>query len=166
MQFLLPQKIFQSFSLICVNGFCLGFVIWRTWQCVKNYQDHPVGTRLSLEESASLPFPAITVCGRHSGKFGWTSFNETYLEKNLPHQVLHMYLCGKAKQRVLENVIRTNFCIQKSKVQNNIMCPLGDSSWYRQPILPKFGGFFGLCCTSPLKGHMIWFCTLLFCIPQ
>ena len=71
-----------------------------------------------------------------------------------------------AKQMVLKNVIRTNWDIQKSKVQNNIMCPLGDSSWYRQPILPKFGGFFGLCCTSPLKGHMIWFCTLLFCIPQ
>ena len=52
------------------------------------------------------------------------------------------------------------------KNKNHIMCPLGDSSWHRQPILPKFGGFFGLCCTSPLKGHMIWFCILLFCIPQ
>ena len=33
-----------------------------------------------------------------------------------------------AKQMVLKNVIRTNWGIQKSKVQNNIMCPLGDSS--------------------------------------
>ena len=33
-----------------------------------------------------------------------------------------------AKQMVLKNVIRTNWGIQKSKVQNNIMCPSGDSS--------------------------------------
>ena len=31
--------------------------------------------------------------------------------------------------------------MQKSKVQNPIMRPLGDSSWHRQPILPKFGVF-------------------------
>ena len=33
-----------------------------------------------------------------------------------------------AKQMVLKNVIRTNWGIQKSKVQNNIMCPIRDSS--------------------------------------
>ena len=33
-----------------------------------------------------------------------------------------------AKQMVLKNVIRTYWGIQKNKVQNNIMCPLGDSS--------------------------------------
>ena len=75
------------------------------------------------------------------------------------YQALYLQRCSPekfcAKQMVLKNVIRTNWGIQKSKVQNNIMCPLGDSSQYRQPILPKFGGFFGLCCTSPLKGHMI-----------
>ena len=34
----------------------------------------------------------------------------------------------KAKKMILKNVIRTNWGIQKSKVQNNIMYPLGDSS--------------------------------------
>ena len=69
---------------------------------------------------------------------------------------------------VLKNVIRTYWGTQKNKVQNPIMCPLGDSSWHRQPILPKFGGFMACAAPAhnPLKGHMIGFCTLLFCIPQ
>ena len=106
------------------------------------------------------------------GKHVWI-FAEKYLVVYTQNNIissLYLRRCSPekfcAKQMVLKNVNRTNWGIQKSKVQNNIMCLLEDSSWYKQPILSKFGGFFGLCCTSHLKGHMIWFCTLLFCIPQ
>ena len=72
------KKICQSFFLVCVNGSCLAFVIWKTWQCITTYNSQPVGTRLSLEESGGLPFPAITVCGKFGNE--WKSFNKTYLE--------------------------------------------------------------------------------------
>ena len=60
------KKNCQSFFLVCVNGLCLAFVIWKTWQCITTYNSHPVGTRLSLEESGGLPFPAITICDTQS----------------------------------------------------------------------------------------------------
>ena len=63
---------------------CLGFVIWQTIQCIKNYIDKPIGTKLSIKKSADLPFPAITVCGKFGvNLFGFGHhFNETYLKKN------------------------------------------------------------------------------------
>ena len=77
----LAQKIFRSFFLICVNGSCLAFVIWKTLQCLRLYHAHPVGTQLSLEESSNLPFPAITVCGGFGEEWPWKVYNQTYLEK-------------------------------------------------------------------------------------
>ena len=55
---------FRVFLLICVNGSCLGFVIWQSMKCINTYIEKPVGTRLNAEKSTDLPFPAITVCGR------------------------------------------------------------------------------------------------------
>ena len=74
------KKIIQSFFVVCVNGSCLAFVIWKTWQCITTYNSNPVGTRLGLEELANLPFPAITVCGKFGNE--WTDFNKTYLARN------------------------------------------------------------------------------------
>ena len=73
---------FRSFLLVCVNGFCLGFVIWKTIECVNYYMDKPIGTKLGMKKSTDLPFPAITICG----KFGMDMimaqyFNETYLKE-------------------------------------------------------------------------------------
>ena len=55
---------FRAFLLICVNGSCLGFVIWQSMKCINTYIEKPVGTRLKAEKSTDLPFPSITVCGR------------------------------------------------------------------------------------------------------
>ena len=72
---------FRSFLLVCVNGFCLGFVIWKTIECVNYYMDKPIGTKLGMKKSTDLPFPAITICG----KFGMDTrahyFNESYLKE-------------------------------------------------------------------------------------
>ena len=68
------------------------------------------------------------------GKHVWI-FAEKYLVVYTQNNIissLYLRRCSPekfcAKQMVLKNVIRTNWGIQKSKVQNNIMCPLRDSS--------------------------------------
>ena len=76
------KQIIRTILLYFVNGSCLAFVIWKTVQCIKTYHEHPVGTRLSLEESANLPFPAITVCGMFGEEQQGEPFNKSFLEKN------------------------------------------------------------------------------------
>ena len=105
-------------------------------------QQHQTGST-----NPSNAFSLFTSTTSNGGKI----CTSLYLRRCLPEKFY-------AKQMVLKNVIRTYWGMQKNKVQIRIMYPLGDSSWHKQPLLPNFGGFFGLCCTSPLKGHMIWFC--------
>ena len=68
------QSNLRIFLFICINGVCLGFVIWQTMNCIKKYIEMPIGTRLKMDKSTALPFPAITVCGtnimvRYDDKF-------------------------------------------------------------------------------------------------
>ena len=68
------QSNLRIFLFICINGACLGFVIWQTMNCIKTYIEMPIGTRLKMDKSTALPFPAITVCGtnimiRYDDKF-------------------------------------------------------------------------------------------------
>ena len=77
------KKFFRSLRSLSlwINGFCLGFVIWQTIQCMKKYIEKPKATEMSMKLSTDLPFPAITVCGSF-GKdmYGYDlGFNSTYL---------------------------------------------------------------------------------------
>ena len=82
-----------------------------------------------------------------------------YLRRCLPEK-----FC--AKQMVLKNVIRTYWGMQKSKVQNHIMCPLRGLVQHRPKKPPNLGRMGCLYQLLSPKGHMILFCTLLFWIPQ
>ena len=57
------QSNIQIFLFVWINGACLGFVIWQTMNCICTYIEMPIGTRLKMDKSTALPFPAITVCG-------------------------------------------------------------------------------------------------------
>ena len=72
------QSYVRTFLFVCVNGSCLGFVIWQTMNCINTYIEKPIGTRLKMEKSIALPFPAITVCGYHSLYTYDKSFNKVY----------------------------------------------------------------------------------------
>ena len=53
--------ILSLFSiLITFSSFV--FVMWQTFRCITKYVQNPQGTTLSIENTARLPFPAITVC--------------------------------------------------------------------------------------------------------
>ena len=56
--------------------------------------------------------------------------------------------------------------LQKSKVQNPIMCPLRGLVQHRPKNPPNLGRMGCLYQLLSPKGHMILFCTLLFWIPQ
>ena len=71
-----------------------------------------------------------------------------------------------AKQMVLKNVIRTYWGMQKSKVQNHIMCLLRGLVQHRPKNPPNLGRMGCLYQLLSPKGYMILFCTLLFWIPQ
>ena len=71
------MELFRQLFLIFVNGFCLGFVIFEIIECIKTYNAKPIGTQMSLEKSADIIFPTITVCP----KFGKDKpFNQSHLE--------------------------------------------------------------------------------------
>ena len=71
-------------------GVCLAFTIWQSSLCIIKYLEKPQGTKLSLQTTAQLPFPAITVCNFDPDY----QYNSTILEKQ----------CGI---RYLSNRIRT-----------------------------------------------------------
>ena len=82
------KKFFRSLTSISfwINGFCLGFVIWQTIQCMTKYIEKPKGTEISMKQSMDLPFPAITVCG---------SFGKDRLEFDLGFNSTHLQnFCG------------------------------------------------------------------------
>ena len=68
----------------------LAFTIWQSSLCIIKYLEKPQGTKLSLQTTAQLPFPAITVCNFDPDY----QYNSTILEKQ----------CGI---RYLSNRIRT-----------------------------------------------------------
>ena len=78
------KKFFRSLTSLSfwINGFCLGFVIWQTIQCMTKYIEKPKGTEISMKQSASVPFPVITVCGSYGKDEDGLGmgFNKTYLE--------------------------------------------------------------------------------------
>ena len=74
------MKLFQSLLVICVNGSCLGFVIWQVITCFKTYNDKPIGTLMQLEKSADITFPAITVCPKFGLGERLHTKNATHLE--------------------------------------------------------------------------------------
>ena len=78
------KKFFRSLRSLSlwINGFCLGFVIWQTIQCMKKYIEKPKATEMSMKLSTDLPFPAITVCGSfEKDEYGEDKgFNLTYLQ--------------------------------------------------------------------------------------
>ena len=76
------KKAICTVLLCCVNGLCLGFVVWQTIKCTTKYIHKPQVTVVSLKDSVDLPFPAITICGsfgkdEHGVELG---YNETHLK--------------------------------------------------------------------------------------
>ena len=70
-----------------------------------------------------------------------------------------------AKQMVLKNVIRTYWGMQKSKMQNHIMCPLRGLVQHRPKNPPNLGRMGCLCQLLSPKGHMIWFLFFQYTFP-
>ena len=84
------RPTFHSFLMLCINGSCMLFVIWKTIECIQHYVEIPIGTKLRMKRSADLPFPDITVCGKFRLEsktwFGVVTnytdyFNHTYLNE-------------------------------------------------------------------------------------
>ena len=67
------KAIFSLFSFLITIS-CLALVIWQTTKCVTRYTQKPQGTLLGIENTAHLPFPAITIC-EYSG------YNKKVLEE-------------------------------------------------------------------------------------
>ena len=76
------KKFFRTFICSCINGICLGFVIWQTIKCMKKFIENPKGTEVSMKKSTNLPFPAITICGLFGRDVNGDDMglNETYLQ--------------------------------------------------------------------------------------
>ena len=66
---------------------------------------------------------------------------------------------------VLKNVIRTYWGMQKSKMQNHIMCPLRGLVQHRPKNPPNLGRMGCLCQLLSPKGHMIWFLFFHYMFP-
>ena len=75
------KKFVRTFLCSCINGICLGFVIWQTIKCMIKFIEKPKGTEVSMKKSANLSFPAITVCGLFGKDVNGDDMglNETYL---------------------------------------------------------------------------------------
>ena len=73
------KNFFERLTILSywVNGFCLAFVIWQTFNCMTKYIEKPKGTEMSMKQSANVSFPAITVCGLYTPG---GEINETYLQ--------------------------------------------------------------------------------------
>ena len=86
------MELFRPLLLIFVNGFCLGFVIFEIIECIKTYNAKPIGTTMSLEKSADIIFPTITVCPKFG--FGTKSqykFNQSHLEDICGIRYIHIF---------------------------------------------------------------------------
>ena len=56
------KTIFSLFTFL-ISFACFVFVMWQSIKCLSRFTHKPQGTSLSIENSADIPFPAITVCG-------------------------------------------------------------------------------------------------------
>ena len=70
------RYIVSTFSF-AISMVCLAFVVWQSSHCIIKYLEKPQGTKLSLQTTAQLPFPAITVCNFDPNY----QYNSTILEK-------------------------------------------------------------------------------------
>ena len=86
------------------------------------------------------------------------SFHALYLRRCSPEKFF-------AKQMVLKIVSRTYMGMQKSKVQNPIMCPLRGLVQHRPKNPPNLGRMGCLCQLLSPKGHMIWFLFFHYTFP-
>ena len=99
--------------------------------------------------------------------FGWGTILYLLLELDASHCTWQVVLPEKfcAKQMVLKNVIRTYWGMQKSKMQNHIMCPLRGLVQHRPKNPPNLGRMGCLCQLLSPKGHMIWFLFFQYTFP-
>ena len=56
------KKTIISVLTFAVSFSSLVFVMWQITNCFAQYIQKPEGTRLSIENTPDLPFPAITIC--------------------------------------------------------------------------------------------------------
>ena len=56
------KNLFSLISFL-ISFACFVFVIWQSIKCLNRFTQKPQGTSLSIENTADLPFPAITICG-------------------------------------------------------------------------------------------------------
>ena len=56
------KKTIFSLLTFAVSFSSLIFVMWQITNCFVQYIQKPEGTKLSIENTADLPFPAITIC--------------------------------------------------------------------------------------------------------
>ena len=56
------MKRIISLLTFTVSFLSFVFVMWQITNCFVQYIQKPEGTKLSIENTADLPFPAITIC--------------------------------------------------------------------------------------------------------
>ena len=56
------MKRIISLLTFTVSFFSFVFVMWQVTNFFARYIQKPEGTKLSIEKTADLPFPAITIC--------------------------------------------------------------------------------------------------------
>ena len=56
------KKTFISVLTFAVSFSSFVFVMWQITNCFAQYIQKPEGTKQSIENTADLPFPAITIC--------------------------------------------------------------------------------------------------------
>ena len=112
-------------------------------------QQHQTGST-----NPSNAFSLFTSTTSNGGKI----CTSLYLRRCLPEKFY-------AKQMVLKNVIRTYWGMQKSKMQNHIMCPLRGLVQHRPKNPPNLGRMGCLCQLLSPKGHMIWFLFFQYTFP-
>ena len=59
------KKRIISLLTFTVSFLSFVFVMWQITNCFVQYIQKPEGTKLSIENTVDLPFPAITICNNY-----------------------------------------------------------------------------------------------------
>ena len=88
------KTIFSLFTFL-ISFACFVFVIWQSIKCLSRFTQKPQGTSLSIENTADLPFPAITICGGSGYGYNLNELKKCsnrylyYLANLGPNRLLH-----------------------------------------------------------------------------
>ena len=88
------KVIFRLFSF-SITFVCFVFVNWQSMKCLSRFTQKLEGTSLSIENTADLPFPAITICGGSGYGYNLNELKKCsnrylyYLANLGPNRLLH-----------------------------------------------------------------------------